>query len=72
MQLSVWELLLILGIVLLLFGSRKLRSLGGDLGEAIKGFRSTIRGHEEAQSPRARLEVDGKAVRPVQTSVDAG
>ena len=39
---SVWELLLILAIVVLLFGTKKLKSLGTDLGSAIKGFRSEL------------------------------
>lgn len=40
--LSLTELLVILAIVLLLFGTKKLRNLGGDLGGAIKGFRSAM------------------------------
>ena len=40
---SVWSLLLILGIVVLLFGSKKLRSLGSDLGEAVRGFRRSVK-----------------------------
>ncbi len=43
---SVWQLLIVLLIVLLLFGGKKLRSLGGDLGGAIKGFRSSVRDGE--------------------------
>lgn len=39
---SVWSLLLILAIVLLLFGTKKLRNIGGDLGGAIKGFKSAM------------------------------
>lgn len=39
---SPWSLLLILGIVLLLFGTKKLKGLGGDLGSAIKGFKSAM------------------------------
>lgn len=39
---SPWSLLLILGIVLLLFGTKKLKGLGGDLGGAIKGFKSAM------------------------------
>ena len=39
---SIWQLLIILVIVLLLFGTKRLRSLGTDLGNAIKGFRSAM------------------------------
>jgi sec-independent protein translocase protein TatA len=40
---SVWQLLIVLVIVLLLFGTKKLRNLGSDLGGAVKGFRSTMK-----------------------------
>ena len=38
---SVPQLLIILGIIVLLFGTKKLRGLGGDLGSAFKGFKTT-------------------------------
>ena len=37
-----WQLLIILVIVLAIFGTKRLRSLGSDLGSAIKGFRSAM------------------------------
>lgn len=39
---SIWQLLIILAIVLLLFGTKRLRNLGGDLGGAIKGFKKSM------------------------------
>lgn len=39
---SIWQLLIILVIVLLLFGTKKLRNLGSDLGGAIKGFKESV------------------------------
>lgn len=42
MGISLWQLLIILAIVLLLFGTKKLRSIGGDLGGAVKGFRNAM------------------------------
>jgi sec-independent protein translocase protein TatA len=39
---SIWQLLIILVIVLLLFGTKRLKSLGGDLGGAIKGFKKAM------------------------------
>jgi sec-independent protein translocase protein TatA len=45
--LSLTELLVILAIVLLLFGTKKLRNLGGDLGGANKGFRSAMSDDEK-------------------------
>ena len=43
MGISIWQLLIILLIVALLFGTKKLRSIGGDLGGAIKGFRNAMK-----------------------------
>ena len=39
---SIWSLLLIFVIVLLRFGTKKLRNIGGDLGEAIKNFKKSV------------------------------
>jgi len=40
---SPWSLLLILIIVLLLFGTKRLRNMGGDLGDAIKNFKKSVK-----------------------------
>ncbi len=40
---SIWQLLIILVIVVLLFGTKKLRGMGGDLGAAIKSFRKSVK-----------------------------
>ena len=45
------ELLIILVIVLLLFGTKRLKSIGSDLGSAIKGFRSAMSQDEKAAEP---------------------
>ena len=50
------ELLVILGIVLVLFGPKRLTSLGSDLGNAIKGFRSAVK-EEEAPPPSTNERV---------------
>jgi len=43
MSFGIWELLVILLIIALLFGTKKLRSIGGDFGSAVKGFRSAMK-----------------------------
>ena len=43
MSFGIWELVIVLLIVALLFGTKKLRSMGGDLGSALKGFRSALK-----------------------------
>lgn len=58
---SIWQLMIVLLIVLLLFGGKKLRSLGGDLGSAIKGFRSSVRdGEAEVTAEKSGAEQSGK------------
>lgn len=39
---SIWQLLIILVIVLLLFGTKRLKNIGSDLGNAVRGFRSAM------------------------------
>lgn len=45
---SIWQLLIILVIIVLLFGTKRLRNIGTDLGSAIRGFRNSIKEHEAA------------------------
>ena len=56
------ELLVILGIVLLLFGTKRLKTLGADLGNAIKGFRSDVKEEEAAPMRRERV-IEGEIER---------
>ncbi len=44
---SIWQLLIILVIVILLFGTKKLKNLGSDLGSALKSFKSAINDDDE-------------------------
>ena len=55
---SIWQLLIVLVIVLLLFGTKKLRNLGGDLGSAIKNFKGAMKegDQEEEAAPKENLE----------------
>ena len=54
--LSIWELLIILAIVLLLFGPKRLKNIGADLGNAIKGFRTAV-AEEDKPEPQADPKV---------------
>lgn len=50
-SLSIWHWLIVLAIVVLIFGTKKLRGAGGDLGGAIKNFRGALKeGEAEAKS----------------------
>lgn len=70
MGISIWQLLIVLVIVLLLFGTKKLRNIGGDLGSAIKSFRSSMKegsekeGSEETKGTgeRDQLEDSGRII----------
>lgn len=44
---SIWQLLIVLVIVIAIFGTKRLRTLGSDLGSAVKGFRSAMSEAEE-------------------------
>lgn len=48
-----WQLLIILAIVLVIFGAKKLRNLGGDLGGAIKNFKQSMKEEGENASPES-------------------
>lgn len=57
---SIWQLLIVLVIVILLFGTKKLKGLGSDLGSAVKGFKKAVTDKdadfEEPQSVENKAE----------------
>ena len=55
MGISIWQLLIILAIVLLLFGAKRLRNVGGDLGAAIKGFKNAVKDGEQGDDDANKL-----------------
>ncbi|PMH46060.1 preprotein translocase subunit SecA [Vibrio sp. 10N.286.49.B3] len=52
---SIWQLLIVAVIVVLLFGTKKLRGIGGDLGSAVKGFKKAM---SEDEQTAAKKEID--------------
>lgn len=62
-----WQLLIILLIVLAIFGTKKLRNLGSDLGGAVKGFRSAM---NEADETAEQITDDSKDANFENTPVD--
>lgn len=59
---SIWQLLIILLIVVVLFGTKKLKSIGADLGGAVKGFRGAMRdGEANASAPANNTTADAAA-----------
>ncbi len=49
---SLWQLLIVLLIVVLVFGTKRLKTIGGDLGGAIKGFRKAMSEGEEEEAKK--------------------
>jgi sec-independent protein translocase protein TatA len=63
---SIWQLLIILVIVLLLFGTKRLRNIGADLGNAVKGFKNSMKDGEQEQAQIEKREgevIDGEATK---------
>lgn len=58
---SIWQLLIILLIVMMLFGTKRLRGLGSDLGAAIKGFRSSVSTEEPGKEGETDETGEGTA-----------
>jgi len=61
---SIWQLLIILLIVVMIFGTKRLKTLGGDLGGALKSFRKamdTDDSKSESESEHKQISSEGKA-----------
>lgn len=66
---SIWQLLIVAAIVIMLFGTKKLRGLGGDLGGAIKGFKQAMA--EEENQPADPYRIARKTADTVETRESA-
>ena len=74
MNLGPFELLIILAIVILIFGGKRLKNLGSDLGSAIKGFKSSVKDAETEEEETIEVEVeeiDDHEEDEIETSDDA-
>ena len=56
-SLSIWHWVIVLLVVIMIFGTKKLRTMGSDLGGAVKGFKEGMRSEEEA--PRQQVQQSG-------------
>ena len=59
---GIWQLLIILLIVVMLFGTKRLKNLGTDLGGALKGFKTAIKDDEEEQTTEVYDGVIGETI----------
>lgn len=57
---SIWHWLIVLVIVVLVFGTKKLRNVGSDVGGAVKNFKDAMK--DEATSPKLDSDATGKTV----------
>ena len=55
---SIWHWLIVLVVVVLIFGTKKLRNLGTDLGSAVKGFKDGMKTEEEKTQAQASAKLE--------------
>lgn len=66
---SIWQLLIVLAIVIMIFGTKKLTSLGGDLGGAIKGFKKAM--NDDGDEKKETEDAANKALPAADKLADA-
>jgi sec-independent protein translocase protein TatA len=66
---SIWHWLIVLLVVILIFGTKKLRNLGTDLGSAVKGFKDGMKSEEAPQDPSAKGEIHPSAGQTIEGEV---
>ncbi len=59
---SIWHWVIVLLIVLLIFGTKKLRNIGTDLGGAVKGFKDGMKGAEDEKKPATPITASGTTI----------
>ena len=60
---SIWHWIIVLLIVLLIFGTKKLRNIGTDLGGAVKGFKDGMKGEDDAKKePPQQISSSGATI----------
>ena len=59
---SIWHWLIVLLVVVLIFGTKKLRNIGADLGSAVKGFKDGMKSEGEKSQPKAEITATGQTI----------
>ncbi len=67
---GIWQLLIILAIVVLLFGTKRLSSIGTDLGKAIKGFKKSVKDDDGETSTESDDSNESNAKRNVEDKTE--
>ncbi|MGE6822511.1 MULTISPECIES: twin-arginine translocase TatA/TatE family subunit [Pseudomonas] len=68
---GIWQLVIVLLIVFLLFGTKRLKGLGGDVGEAIQGFRKSMGGTADNTVEQPPQVLNNQPVQQTQTDRQA-
>ncbi len=68
---SIWQLAIIAVIVVLLFGTKKLRNLGSDLGSAVKGFKKAVTDEDKEEKSNDVLADNSTKESTTESSVEA-
>jgi sec-independent protein translocase protein TatA len=70
-SMSIWHWLIVLVVVVVIFGTGKLKNAGSDLGKAVKGFKDGVKGDEErAANPGAPSQSQPQQQVPDQSTID--
>lgn len=68
---SIWQLLIVLAIIVLIFGTKKLRNIGGDIGGAIKNFKRSMKeeGTEDSAEDKDKEKAENSSGRVIEGEV---
>ncbi len=61
-SLSIWHWLIVLLVIVLIFGTKKLRNIGSDLGNAVRGFREGVRSEDDKPQSNAETSSTGRTI----------
>ncbi len=69
---SIWQLIIVLVIIVLIFGTKKLRNMGSDLGGAMKSFKSAIneKEKEEVETPDEGRVIEAQAEQTHEVNIE--
>ena len=59
---SIWHWLIVLLVVVLIFGTKKLRNIGADIGGAVKGFKDGMKAEEDKSPAKAEVTAAGQTI----------
>ncbi len=61
-SMSIWHWVIVLLVVVLLFGTKKLGNMGSDVGKAVKGFKDGVKGEEDRTVPPTQVVADKSTI----------